>query len=120
MRNLRPTRNSHARNSHARNSDARNSNARQGRPCIFVAAALLAMSVLASCGGGGAAGNNNSTNTSNPNTAPGCDPDPECHTLAFGGITRSYLLHVPANFVPGTSALVIGLHGSQGSGAMFR
>jgi len=78
------------------------------------------MSVLASCGGGGAAGNNNSTNTVNPNMAPGCDPDPECHTLAFGGITRSYLLHVPANFVPGTSALMIGLHGSQGSGAMFR
>jgi polyhydroxybutyrate depolymerase len=46
--------------------------------------------------------------------------DPECHTLVFGGITRAYLLHVPANFQAGTSALVIGLHGSEGSGAMFR
>ena len=46
--------------------------------------------------------------------------DPECHTLVFGGITRAYLLHVPATFQAGTSALVIGLHGSNGSGAMFR
>jgi polyhydroxybutyrate depolymerase len=33
---------------------------------------------------------------------------------------EGYLLHVPANFQAGTSALVIGLHGSEGSGAMFR
>lgn len=42
--------------------------------------------------------------------------DPECHTLAFGGLTRAYLLHVPSSFQSGSSALVIALHGSQGSG----
>ena len=45
--------------------------------------------------------------------------DPECHTLVIGGITRAYLLHVPANFQASSSALVIGLHGSGGSGLRF-
>jgi len=35
-------------------------------------------------------------------------------------MTRSYLLHVPANFVPGSSALIIGLHALSGTGATFR
>lgn len=51
--------------------------------------------------------------------ATACDEqvvDPNCHTMQFGGLTRSYLLHVPATFHAGTSALVIALHGSQGSG----
>lgn len=43
-------------------------------------------------------------------------PDPECHTLDFGGHTRAYLLHVPAGFASGSRALVIALHGSSGSG----
>ena len=42
--------------------------------------------------------------------------DPNCHTMQFSGMTREYLLHVPANFHAGTSGLVIALHGSQGSG----
>jgi len=36
--------------------------------------------------------------------------------MQFSGMTREYLLHVPANFHAGTSGLVIALHGSQGSG----
>jgi polyhydroxybutyrate depolymerase len=51
--------------------------------------------------------------------AAACDEgvaDPNCHTLQFGGVTRAYLLHVPANFHAGTSGLVVALHGSQGSG----
>src|SRR5439155_9627490 len=39
-----------------------------------------------------------------------------CHTMVFGGVTRTYLLHVPANFHANTSALVVALHGSNGSG----
>jgi polyhydroxybutyrate depolymerase len=75
------------------------------------------VALLLSCGGSGTtSGGGNGGGL----VAPGCAPDPECHTLAFGGLTRSYLLHVPSNFVPGSSALVVGLHGSQGSGAMFR
>lgn len=42
--------------------------------------------------------------------------DPQCRTLSFGSVERAYLLHVPSNFQAGTSALVIALHGSQGSG----
>ncbi|MBV8894813.1 MAG: hypothetical protein JO266_23025 [Acidobacteria bacterium] len=32
---------------------------------------------------------------------------------------RQYLLHVPSSFVPGQSAILLGLHGSQGSGPSF-
>src|SRR5262249_57862501 len=33
---------------------------------------------------------------------------------------RAYLRHVPASFRPNASGLVIALHGSNGSGTMFR
>jgi polyhydroxybutyrate depolymerase len=42
--------------------------------------------------------------------------DATCHTMVFGGVTRAYLLHVPATFHANTSALVVALHGSNGSG----
>jgi polyhydroxybutyrate depolymerase len=42
--------------------------------------------------------------------------DANCRTINFGGVTRAYLLHVPATFLSGSGALVIALHGSQGSG----
>src|SRR5204862_7090688 len=42
--------------------------------------------------------------------------DPECHTIVSGGATRAYILHVPATFQASTGALVIALHGSNGSG----
>lgn len=85
---------------------------------LIAVCVLAAISALISCGGGGM-----TTPPPPPPTADACGvtgPDPECHTLVFGGITRAYLLHVPAGFQPGVSALVIGLHGSEGSGAMFR
>src|SRR5690242_12128437 len=60
------------------------------------------------------------TSTDNHNIiATACDEavvDPNCHTIQFGGVTRAYLLHVPANFHAGASGLVIALHGSRGSG----
>jgi polyhydroxybutyrate depolymerase len=52
----------------------------------------------------------------NPNACGEASPDAECHTLSFGGTERAYLLHVPTNFQAGSGALIIALHGSQGSG----
>jgi polyhydroxybutyrate depolymerase len=53
-------------------------------------------------------------------TSSACTGDPECQTLSSVQPTRAYLLHVPGNFRPNASGLVIALHGSNGSGAMFR
>lgn len=39
-----------------------------------------------------------------------------CQSLTTGGVTRTYLLHVPSNFQKNTGALVIVLHGSGGNG----
>ncbi len=39
--------------------------------------------------------------------------------LPVNGVTRRYVLHVPANFQPGSSALVIAFHGARGNGAEF-
>jgi polyhydroxybutyrate depolymerase len=88
---------------------------RHDKTAILAALSLAVITLLVSCGGGSA-----NTGGSGGLVAPGCTSEPECQTLVFGGLTRSYLLHVPSNFVPGSSALVIGLHGSRGSGAMFR
>jgi polyhydroxybutyrate depolymerase len=40
-------------------------------------------------------------------------------TLTWNNLSRQYLLHVPSSFVPGQSAILLGLHGSQGSGPTF-
>ncbi|HYL93143.1 MAG TPA: hypothetical protein VEW69_08295, partial [Alphaproteobacteria bacterium] len=92
-----------------------------GTSCKTVMAlgAFAVITLLVACGGGTTA----ASRTTAPPGADACGvvgPDPECHTLVSGGITRAYLLHVPVNFQPGTGALVIGLHGSAGSGALFR
>jgi polyhydroxybutyrate depolymerase len=73
---------------------------------VAVSAALLLC-----CGG--------APTDSHQTVATACDEtlvDPPCHTMQFGGVTRAYLLHVPADFHAGTGGLVIALHGSQGSG----
>src|SRR5262245_34160492 len=49
-----------------------------------------------------------------------CVGDPECRILTSIQPARAYLLHVPASFRPNASGLVIALHGSSGSGTMFR
>lgn len=71
---------------------------------------LILTLTLGSCGG--------SPTASGPalNACGEAAPDPNCRTLAVGGLTRAYLLYVPANFRRDSSALVIALHGSQGSG----
>lgn len=40
-------------------------------------------------------------------------------TLTWNNLLRQYLLHVPSSFVPEQSAILLGLHGSQGSGPTF-
>jgi len=40
-------------------------------------------------------------------------------TLVWNGLTREYLLYVPKNYVAGQGAIVLGLHGSQGSGPAY-
>jgi polyhydroxybutyrate depolymerase len=82
---------------------------RASRIGSFVCAATLLASflwLLVSCGGGGASGGGTTFNACGETGT-----DPECHTLASGGRTRAYLLHVPSNFQPGTGALVLVLHG---------
>src|SRR5438034_4664046 len=76
-------------------------------------AALFAIGALFAGWGSGC-----STATS-PVTFTACceiGQDATCHTMSFGGVTRAYLLHVPATFHANTSALVVALHGSNGSG----
>jgi polyhydroxybutyrate depolymerase len=79
------------------------------RGCQTVLLASLPL-LLASCGSTGI-------------PAPSVDAcgltgnDPYCRTLVFGGKTRAYMLYVPPNFQPGSSALVVALNGSGGSGA---
>jgi polyhydroxybutyrate depolymerase len=40
-------------------------------------------------------------------------------SVSVNGVTRTYVLHVPPNFRPGSSALVIAFHGARGSGSQF-
>ena len=40
-------------------------------------------------------------------------------SLVVNGVTRTYVLHVPASFQPNSSTLVIAFHGSKGSGSQF-
>src|SRR5262244_2807094 len=66
---------------------------------------LIASSVLWSCGG---------SNSALPASAvsPCSAQDPECHSIVVGGVTRTYVLHVPTSFQTGTGSLVLVLHGS--------
>lgn len=80
---------------------------------------LLCLFLGTGCGGGSAPAG--SLSPSLPATASSaCAGDSECQTLSSVQPTRAYLLHVPGNFKPNASGLVIALHGSNGSGTMFR
>ncbi|HEX9084586.1 MAG TPA: PHB depolymerase family esterase [Gemmatimonadaceae bacterium] len=76
----------------------------------FVAPLLAGLVV--SCGGSPGVASTGSL----PNACGENFVDANCRTIEFGGDTRAYLLHVPANFQSGSGALVIALHGSRGSG----
>ena len=70
------------------------------------AALVIVFSVFSSCGGG----SNNSLPASAVSTCSA--QDPECHSIAVGGVTRTYVLHLPAGFQMGAGSLVVVLHGS--------
>jgi len=67
---------------------------------------LIVFSILWSCGGG--------SNSAPPTpVALTCSAqDPECHSIIVGGVTRTYVLHLPSGFQRGTGSLVLVLHGS--------
>lgn len=52
--------------------------------------------------------------------APSCDYQKggNCQ-VTVNGVTRTYVLHVPPNFRPGSSALIVAFHGSKSSGSEF-
>lgn len=66
-------------------------------------------------------GSNNSSTTSTFSTPPtpsvSCSAkSSECRDVVVNGTSRFYALHVPANFVANSGALVVMLHGSGGNG----
>ena len=81
--------------------------------------ALLLLSIsfwTLSCGGGGNTGGGGSNGGGGGGTPCNAQAGTTCESLSVGGVTRTYLLHVPANFQKNTSGLVFVLHGSAGSG----
>jgi len=84
----------------------------QAGSLICLATLLVSFSVLLlSCSGG-----SNGGSGTTPNACGEATSDTECHTLAFGGVSRAYLLHVPTSFQPNSSALIVVLHGLGQSG----
>jgi polyhydroxybutyrate depolymerase len=78
--------------------------------CCTLLPLLLAVFLL-SCGGGTpVAGNNGGGASCNAQAGT------TCQSLVLNGVTRTYLLHVPANFQRNAGALVIVLHGSGSNG----
>jgi len=77
----------------------------------YVVLTSVAMGLI-SCGGGG----------SNISLGPGsCNfqQGGPC-SLTVNGVSRTYVRHIPANYQQNSSALVIALHGSQGSGSQMQ
>ena len=70
-----------------------------------IAALLSVCSIFWSCGGG-------SNNTPAPTVSTCSAQDPECRSIRVGGVTRTYILHLPAGFQMGMGSLVLVLHGS--------
>ncbi len=72
---------------------------------------------MLSCGGGGSTigtgGGGGGTGGGPPCNA---QAGTTCESLLVNGVTRTYLLHVPANFQKSTGALVIVLHGTASTG----
>jgi polyhydroxybutyrate depolymerase len=74
--------------------------------CTFL---LVSVSLsLLSCGGG--------HDSNSGGVACEAQRGTSCQSLTINGVTRTYLLHVPANFQKNNGALVIVLHGSGGNG----
>jgi polyhydroxybutyrate depolymerase len=78
---------------------------------------LVISCVLCSCG------SSNSSNSSTTTSQAPCDPqqNANCHSLVVtqsdgSTVTRTYVLHLPANFQPGSSGLVLSLVGTGSTG----
>jgi polyhydroxybutyrate depolymerase len=72
---------------------------------------------LLSCGGGGSTiGTGGGGGGTGGGPPCGAQAGTTCESLVINGVTRTYLLHVPANFQKNTSALVIVLHGTASTG----
>ena len=74
----------------------------QIRLCALLALACILLALLASCGRNGAA------------TSAGHDVT---QTLEFGGLTRSYILHLPASGASAPPPLVLAFHGGGDTAA---
>jgi len=73
---------------------------------------LLSLSLwVLSCGGGSPA-----TVNTGGGTPCNAQAGTTCQSLTVGGVTHTYLLHVPSNFQKNAGALVIVLHGSGTNG----
>lgn len=81
---------------------------------------LVSLSLwLLSCGGSGTPTGGGGGGTTGPTPVQIACNSPAgtlCYSLDVSGVTRTYALHVPTNFQKNSSALVIALHGSGGSG----
>jgi polyhydroxybutyrate depolymerase len=81
---------------------------------------VISLSIfLFSCGGGsGITTGTGGTGTGGTGGGPPCGTQAgtTCESLVNNGVTRTYALHVPANFQKNTSALVIVLHGTASTG----
>lgn len=75
---------------------------------------LAFAALLVSCGGGGGGGASSGTATTNCSAGVGST----CQSIVVDGVTRTYVLHVPANFSR-TSALVLFLHGYGSDGSIY-
>ncbi len=74
---------------------------------------LISLSACSnSCGSGSSAAGGGGGGDCNFQTGGNC-------TISMNGVTRKFVLHIPANFQPNKGALVVALHGSQGSGAQM-
>jgi polyhydroxybutyrate depolymerase len=77
--------------------------------CAFWSAIVIAASTLLfNCGG---------SSSSSPEGGGNCNfqTGGNC-SMQVNGVTRTFILHVPSNFQPGTSGLIIAFHGGGGTG----
>jgi poly(3-hydroxybutyrate) depolymerase len=92
---------------------------------IGLVVACVAVAVLAGCSSAGSSGEPRSTPSSGPPSVSAApqSPAPGTHTQALyvDGVRRTFMLHAPEGYVPGTPVpLVIGLHCRPCSASFYR
>jgi polyhydroxybutyrate depolymerase len=76
----------------------------------------LVLSLLSCSGGSGGGGTNTGGGTLGVGTPCGTQSGTKCYSLTSNGVARTFALHIPSAFQKNAGALVIVLHGSEGSG----